>query len=549
MVKRFIIVVSIAVLVAVGAFFMVKAISAKRQTGGEVEKISRAVRVEAVERRDVVRTFVVTGSVEADAESNVTSKAAGKISRVLVTEGDYVRRGQALVKLENADITAQLRQAEAGVKAAEARLNQATANTGLQKTETSTSITAAKAGLASAKARLQQAEESATMAKSQTDSNVEQAKEGLRAAQAQLDMAIEGSRTQQIAQANEAVASAKASLTNARIELQRAERLLAQGAVSQQSYDTAKMQYDLAQAQYNTATQQADLVKTGSRSQEIVVARAQVEQARAAVSIAEANRAQYKMSQHDVESAREAVRQAEASLELAKASTTQNYVSEEEVQAMRATLRQAQASAAYLRTQLSYTTIHAPMNGVITKRWVDPGEAASLGTTLVTITDNTALFVRGNLPEMEMRKVEVGAQVSVAVDALPGLEISGDIIEIIPSADLTSRTFDMKVRIESQGQVKQGMFARVSVETDRVANGLVIPKAAVLTRSDEKLVYVADNGKARAVAVKTGLTDEDSVVVTEGLAEGEQVIVAGQSLLSDGDAVKPVDGEDEGAGK
>jgi len=540
-VKRFLLpVLVLLVIAAVGVVVTNKIRTAKAaQADNEVE-VSTVVEVVEARRGDIQQSFMLTGSIEADAESGVVSKIPGKVTRVHVDEGAYVHRGQLLVELERGDLSAQLRQAKAGVAAAQARLRQAETGTGLQEAQTSAGIEAAEAALASARARLRQVETGAEVTRTQTTTSIQQAREALNAANARLDMVVEGARSQQVEQADEAVKQARASLDTARTNLRRAEKLLAQGAMAQQQYDAAKLQFDVAQAQYNSARQQLDLVREGPRSQEVELARAQVEQARSALVLAEANQAQNRIRQQEIEAACEGVRSAEASLKLAKASTARNYISREDVQAASAALRQARANVAYIQAQIGYTYIRAPMAGVVTESSIDPGEAAIPGMPLLTITDNKSVFVRGSLPEMQLSKTAVGQQVAVTIDALPEQEFVGDIIEIIPAADVQTRTFDIKVRIDNtDGRLKQGMFARVVMITARVESAVIVPRVAVIEQENRQVVYVAEGEQAKRVPVETGLSNETDIVITQGLEVGEAVIIKGQTQVRPGQQVRP----------
>ncbi len=537
--------------VPVGLFFVVKMVEANRAAAEAAARVEVATPVEVAPARrgDIVRTFTVTGSIEADAESGVVAKIPGKVTRVHVDEGAYVHRGQLLVELERGDLSAQLRQARAAVAAAEARLKQAETGTGLQEAQTSAGIEAAEAALASARARLRQVETGAEVTQTQTTTSIQQAREAVNAANARLDMVVEGARTQQVEQADEAVKQAKASLDTARTNLRRAGTLLAQGAMAQQQYDAAKLQFDVAQAQYNSARQQLDLVREGPRSQEVEMARAQVEQAKSALVLAEANQAQNRISQQEIEAAREGVRSAEASLKLARASTARNYISREDVQAARAALNQARANVAYIQTQIGYTCIRAPMLGVVTRRSVDPGEGAMPSVPLLTITDNNSVFVRANLPEMELANAAIGQQVTATVDALAEEEFIGEITEVIPSADLDTRTFDIKVRIgNADGRLKQGMFARVVVVTARTANAIIVPRVAVIKQQGQQVVYVAEHQRAKRVPVETGLNDETNIAITDGVKERDMVIVSGQTLLKPDEQINMVE-RHTGAGR
>jgi len=536
------ILVGLAIVIAlplVGSVF-IKRTKANRAAAEEAAQHETPIAVEALvaSRGRVEQIFTLTGTIEADAQSRVVPKIPGKISRVAVREGQQVRKGQVLVELERGDLETQLRQARAGVAAAEARLKQARAGTGLQRTQTSTGIETAEAALASARTRLAQAETAAGLTRAETSTSIERAREAHRAAQARLDMVIEGARTQQVSQADEGVRQAKAALDNATANLKRAEQLLSQGAMAEQQYEAAKLQYDVAQAQYNTAAQQRDLVREGARSQEVEMARADVEQARAALSMAEAAQDQNRIRQQDVQAAREQVRTAQAALDMAKASVTRDYMSEEDVQAATAALNQAAANVAYVQTQIGYTYVRAPMDGVVTQCDVDPGEGATPGVPLLTITNNSSVYIRAQLPETEMGNAEVGQQATVTVDALSGRELFGDVIEIIPAADTTSRSFDMKVALANpDGKLKQGMFARITLVTAEADNAVVIPRDAVVDLGGQPSVFVVDGSKAAARAVTTGIHDRENVVVSSGVIEGDRIVVQGQHLLRDGQMI------------
>lgn len=541
-------VIVILVGVPVAGFFIVKNVQANNATESAAQT-EPAVTVECaqVRRGDITRSSILTGTVEADDISEVVPKTPGKVLRVRVEEGDAVERGQLLVELEHRDLQAQLRQARASVGSAEARLRQAKSGTTLQEAETSTSIETARANLESARARLEQTRTGAEVTEAQTGTSVEQAKEQLRQAKEQLDMLETGSREQEKEQAREAVRQAKASMENAKTNLQRAEKLLSEGAMAQQQYDSAKLQYDVAVAQYNSAKQRLDLVEEGPRSQEVEQARSRVAQARAQLQLAQANQQQNRIRQQEIQAAQEQVRTAKAALKMAKASTVRNTISQDDVEAARAALEQARSNVQYLQTHIGYTFVRAPIAGVVTEVEADPGEAASTSAPLVTITDNSTVFVRASLPETQLRKARVGQSVPVRVDALGQQQFTGAISKIIPSADPETRTFDIRVGVDnSEGKLQQGMYAELEIISERVSNALVIPRDAVITREGQDIVYVAEGGRAKQREVTTGIHDETNVVVTDGLREGDRLIISGQTVVRPNCRIQMTDESGEG---
>lgn len=542
-----ILVIAILIGVPVAGFFIVKNVQANNAAQSEQTETITTVQVAAVQRGDITRSITLTGTVEADHVSGVVPKTPGKILRVHVDEGDAVAKGDLLVELERNDLEAQLRQARAAVGSARARLRQAESGTTLQEAETSTSIETARANLQAAKAQLEQARTGAEVTQAETGTSVEQAEEDLRQAKEQLAMLEAGSREQEKQQAREAVRQAEASMENAKSNLQRAEKLLSQGAMAQQQYDAAKLQYDVAVAQYNSATQKLDLVEEGPRSQELEQARSRVAQARAQLQLAQANQQQNRIRQQEIQAAQEQVRTAEAAVKMAKASTVRNTISQDDVEAARSALEQARSNVDYLQTQIGYTYIRAPIAGVVTEVEADPGEAASTAAPVVTITNNSMVYIRGSLPETQLRNVRVGQSVPVTVDALDEPHFMGEISQVIPSADPETRTFSIRVRVDnSAARLQQGMYAELEIVSEQVTNAIVVPREAVVTRQGKDIVYLAENERAKQREVTTGIHDETHVVITDGLDEGDRLIVSGQTVVHPDAMINVVDESGDG---
>jgi len=260
-----------------GGYWGFRALSAKKEAQQQAELSKEeipAVEVIAARRGDIERTFTFTGTLEAENKAGVVAKMGGKVSRVYVQEGDFVRSGQLLVGLERADLLAQRDQARAAIQAAEARIKQAQTGETLQSAQTDTGIENAAAALAAAEAGREQARTNLELATSQTDLSAEQAQQQLEQARARLQALETGARHQEIEIARQRVEQARANLDTTRANLERARKLLAAGAISQQQFDATQLQFDTALSQYETAEQQLDLVKEGPRTEEIQIAQA-----------------------------------------------------------------------------------------------------------------------------------------------------------------------------------------------------------------------------------------------------------------------------------
>ncbi len=541
-VRSKIIAIVVLIVLLAGGYWAFRAIGTRKQAQQEAELSKEefpAVEVIPVRRGDIERTFTFTGTLEAKNKAGVVAKMGGKVSRVHVQEGDFVRSGQLLVELERSDLLAQREQARAAIQAAQARLKQAQTGQTLQSAETDTNIVNAQAALAAAEAQREQARINLELAKSQTGTSVEQAQQQLQQAQARLQALESGARHQEIEIARQRAEQARANRDTAQANLERARKLLAAGAISQQQFDAAQLQFDTALAQYKSAQQQLNLTEEGPRSEEIQIAQAQVNQAQSAVALAQANRNQVQIREEQLKAADEAVRQAEANLHLAQASTARNQVSQQQTEAARSALQQAQANLKYLEAQISYTYVRAPISGYVVKRSVEPGEAAVPGVPLINIVDNRKLYLRSSIAEERVKKISIGMPVVIKVDALPATEFAGTITEIVPAADPQSRTFQVKVTVPNQRQqLKAGMFARATAVITRQSGKVVLPRDAILQDDQGNYVMIAVQGSARRRAVTLGLNNETEVAVIDGLKEGTQVIVSGQTLVRDGERIQ-----------
>jgi len=112
------------------------------------------------------------------------------------------------------------------------------------------------------------------------------------------------------------------------------------------------------------------------------------------------------------------------------------------------------------------------------------------------------------------------------------------------SANFQTQLYTVTLGIPSEVTgLLAGMSADVNFRTDTAESAVVVPTEAILSSAGEQFVYIADNGLARRVVVTTGLAGSGVTQITSGLAGGEQLVVVGQTYLSDGDAVRIVSGE------
>jgi membrane fusion protein (multidrug efflux system) len=214
-------------------------------------------------------------------------------------------------------------------------------------------------------------------------------------------------------------------------------------------------------------------------------------------------------------------------------------------------LAAAKASWELARLQLSYCDIRSPIGGTVTQRLdhvkvgntVTPvgGVIESADSSLFVVEDLDTLMLRVNVPERELAKLSVGQPAELTFDAVPGRAFQGQIALISPSIDPATATFAVRIRVtETGGLLRPGMFARVAIIYERKLDALQIPRTALLDGDGPPKVFVVKDGKASERAVKLGLSNGAWIEVTEGLRDGEQVVVVGQGAVKPGAAVRVV---------
>ncbi len=204
------------------------------------------------------------------------------------------------------------------------------------------------------------------------------------------------------------------------------------------------------------------------------------------------------------------------------------------------------------RIALADCALTSPVNALVLGRNIEEGSLVSAGTVAFTLADLSSVKAVFGVPDLVVRAVQIGQPLTLSVEALPGMRFNGQITAISPSADASSRVFDVEVTIPNPaGTLKSGMIA--AVETPRHSTGpaitgtAAVPLTAVLkspAEPDGYAVFVlagdGDGAVAKVRSVKLGEVVGNRIVVTSGLAAGERVVVTGTTIISDGDHVRVI---------
>lgn len=191
--------------------------------------------------------------------------------------------------------------------------------------------------------------------------------------------------------------------------------------------------------------------------------------------------------------------------------------------------------------QLRRTTVLAPFSGYIVKKHVEVGQWVEEGGKVADLVDIDTVYVQIPVNERDIGKIRKGDVAAVAVDTYPGRTFEGRITHIIPQADLSSRNFPVKIRIDNAREhlLKAGMFARVSIRYGEPRRALFVPKDAVVLRGKEQLVFILDTTRVQAKRIETGQALGGMVEVVQGdLQPRQEVVVAGNEILRDGAPVE-----------
>lgn len=216
-----------------------------------------------------------------------------------------------------------------------------------------------------------------------------------------------------------------------------------------------------------------------------------------------------------------------------------NIISTETFEIIKSDFEMQKAAAGLARLMKEYTSIRAPIGGVISERMIKKGNMLAKDQPCFRITDFDPLLAILHVPEKEMSKLEKNQNASFTVDALPKETFTGKIERISPIVNPRTATFKVTVSVtDPGGKLKPGMFARVSIVYDVHTNTPLVPKDAVLTEGNESVVFLVKNNKAHRKIVETGYINTTHLEIRNGLKPGDSVVQTGVGGLKDGSAVE-----------
>ena len=480
-------------------------------------RVRLGLRTAPVTRGDITSLLVYPGELRPKAGATVAARVAGRIDRLLVEAGTAVREGDTLAELDRSALEVQVVQAQAGLAAAEARLASLKAGgEGDARAEADASLRAAKARLATLEAaprieavpQLAQAARTARQRLAELEGGNSQAvaaaQSRLDAARQQLDAALTSTAaiTPPSGPAGETVPAPSASPS----------------ALNAQAIEQARLAVQQAQQEVTRARQPVG-------SDELAAARQQLADAEDALLVA-----RWPVTPGDLDEARANVEAAEARLRRAGQPS-----SEAAVKAGETAVEYAGAALELARVQLRESTLVSPIAGVVVQAFQKQGDSVAAGTAIVSVQPpDYEMSVA--IDERQLGQVAPGQTVGVLVDVYPGESFTGTVRSISPSVEARTRTVAARVDVQDpRMKLKSGLFAQVAIAGAKRTGALVVPREAIVGTSDTAVMAVID-GRARRQPVQIGVQDGRSVEITQGIAEGIEVILSPTGIL-DGDAV------------
>lgn len=185
--------------------------------------------------------------------------------------------------------------------------------------------------------------------------------------------------------------------------------------------------------------------------------------------------------------------------------------------------------------------VKSPMNGVVAQRNIEVGELVG-SQPAFTIVQLDKVILEINVPEDVISNITLGQEIKVKVKAVGSEDIIGKIIEVSPSADKRTFTYPIKIEIDnSTGMLKDGMYAEAEIVIEKNEGALLINRNAILLDDTQKYIFVVEDQKAKRVDIQAGVDNGTQLEITNGLIEGQEVIIKGQDYLNDGDKIQVVE--------
>ena len=498
------------------------------------EEVSQQL-VEVV-RDDLIVSISGSGDIQVANEAKLTFGVGGRIDRIYVEESDTVTEGDVLAKLDTGALELALTQASVAVtmaqldsSASELALTQAQLNVNaseLAVTQAQLDVDASELAVTLAQLDVDASEMALTQAKLDGDASelaLTKAELALKEAEYNLDEANEPYTEQDISNAEAAVDEAEYYLEYAQWALERATLL-------REKRDCQYWVYN-AVTNLGIAERNLDEMLSAPDEDEIVILEMGVEVAKQSLGQAQkqvdASKQSLEQAQKQVDASKQSLEQAQKKVDISKQSLEQ---AQKRVDASKQSLEQAQQSLEQAQKQLDEATITASFDGMVASVDADEEDTVSSAKTIIHLIDLSTMELNVEVDEIDIAGVKPGQRAIIEVDALPDLELEGEVTFISPLGRGEAGVVLYEVKISFNVPEDLGLRAGMSTEADIVINErnnvLLVPDRAIKQDSQgNSMVEVMVDEQIQQRSVVTGISDGFQTEIVSGLDEGETVVV------------------------
>ncbi len=454
-------------------------------------------KTEVVKSGDFVIKINASGNLESLLTVEVKSNVEGEIKKLFVKEGDYVEKGQVLLKINDEQIKEEMKQAEANVSAASAQLEQAKRSLEVKKKQLDSDLQQQIDAVAQAQTNYNVVKAATLQQISQQQTEIQNTKEALeqdKIALRQAEISLNQAKIT-LSELEQSESAAKVDLDNAESELKRTRDLYEKKFVSKKSLEDAEASYANVNSRYESARKRVLSQKETIRSQEETIAMRErsVKMRETTLEYEERNLELLKQTRAaQEEQALTQLRIAQTRLkQLEENLNDEKDISRFSLESAKANLLRAQSTLNNQRERLGWTTIVAPMSGIVIDLVVEEGEIVTSGRSafsqsppLMKIVDLSQMVVKTFINEVDMEKLSIGQKTEIRTRAYPGRVYRGEVREISPSGQPRDNIIYFEVVIgvlDSPKELRPGMTADVDIIVVERKDRLLLPIEAVKT--------------------------------------------------------------------
>jgi membrane fusion protein (multidrug efflux system) len=211
----------------------------------------------------------------------------------------------------------------------------------------------------------------------------------------------------------------------------------------------------------------------------------------------------------------------------------------EQLDLARSNLEKAKSQLIKAEETMGDFSVVAPWAGVVSRVKVRDGDFVGPRAPLIEIYDPRSLVIRVAVPEAFAAHIRNEMPIQVTLDAFSNAVFKARVVRLYPYLDARTRTRTLEAKVTDPVDLLPGMFARLKLQLESVADAVVVPiEAVIITPRGKRVAFVASEGKAARREVVTGIEEGGNVQIIEGISAGEAVVVSGNEKLTDGTEIQ-----------